>query len=301
MSTKWVAFGLSLILILAASLSLMTKGLNLGIDFTGGTVIEIQTENPVNIAPVRAALSNAGLGEVGIQTIGLENELMIRVGKQDGGKEAQDQAVDTIKAVLNKNIVQTIDYRKVDFVGPQVGEELIESGVLALLFSFAAILLYIWIRFEWQFGVGAVAALLHDSFLTLGLFSFLELEFNLTSVAAILTIIGYSINDSVVIFDRIRENLRKYKKKPLPEILNTSINDTLTRTILTAGTTIVALIALVMFGGNVIQGFSIAVLFGVIVGTYSSIYIAAPILDYMKLHNVFGRKADVPADGSAKA
>ena len=299
MASKAIAFTLSVILILASIYTLSTKGLNFGIDFTGGSVIEIQTPKPVDIASIRAKLSTAGLGEVAIQTIGDENELMIRVEKQAGGSEAQNQAVATVKELLNQTIAQEIDYRKVDFVGPQVGAELIESGVMALLFAFAAILLYIWVRFEWQFGVGAVVALLHDAFLTIGLFSFLELEFNLTSVAAILTIIGYSINDSVVIFDRIRENLRKYKKQPLHDILNISINDTLTRTVLTAGTTIVALIALVTFGGNVIQGFSIAVLFGVVIGTYSSIYIAAPVLDYMKLHNAFGRQEDTPEQNAS--
>lgn len=280
---KWIAFVLSIGLILATAAILLLQGLNFGIDFTGGIVIEIRTSEPVDLATIRTVLANASLGEVALQKFGTENDIMIRLGQQSGDTNARMQAVAEVKTLLSNNLPTEIDYRKVDFVGPQVGRELIQAGALSLGLAFAAIMLYIWFRFEWQFGIGAIAALLHDVVLTLGLFSFLKLEFNLTSIAAILTIIGYSINDSVVIYDRIRENLRKYKKKPLEEVLNQSINDTLSRTILTAGTTIAALGALVILGGHVIYGFSLAVLFGVIIGTYSSIYIAAPLLIFMQL------------------
>ncbi len=280
---KFLAFGLSILLIILSGFFLSSKGLNFGIDFTGGIVVELRTENEIELGNLRKSLNVLDLGEISLQTIGSNNDLMIRVQKQEGGNDEQMAAVNVIKENLAKNFDEKIDYRKVDFVGPQVGHELIQSGALALILSFVAIMIYIWIRFEWQFGLGAIAALIHDSIITLGLFSFLQLEFNLTSIAAILTIIGYSINDSVVIFDRIRESLRKYKKKSIEEVLNRSINDTLSRTIITAGTTIAALVALVWLGGAVVKGFSIAVLFGVIIGTYSSIYIAAPILIFMDI------------------
>jgi len=279
---KSVAFVLSIILIVGSFGLLLTKGLNFGIDFTGGIVIEIRSEQEIQISTLRPVLANAGLGEIALQNIGSENDIMIRV-QGDGGDKAETVA--KIKTILEKNLSDKLDYRKVDYVGPQIGEELIETGLIALFLAFLAIMIYIWMRFEWQFSISAILALIHDVIVTLGLYSFMGLEFNLTSIAAILIIIGYSINDSVVIFDRIRENLRKFKKTALPEILNNSINDNLTRTILTSGTTIASLIALVTLGGDVIHGFSIAVLFGIVVGTYSSMYIASPLLVYMNLRN----------------
>jgi len=284
---RWIAFVLSIALLLSSIGLLFTKGLNFGIDFTGGTVIELRTKEPLDLAKVRPLLNKAGLGDISLQTITEamagpeENDLMIRFGKQPGDNKDQLAAAEKVRTLLESHVNGEIEYRKTDFVGPQVGRELIEAGALSLGLALIAIMVYIWLRFEWQFGLGAIAALFHDTILTLGLFSLLQIEFNLTSIAAILTIIGYSINDSVVIFDRIRENLRKFKKKPLPDLLNLSINNTLSRTILTAGTTVVALVALVVFGGHVIYGFSLAVLFGVIIGTYSSVYIAAPILIFM--------------------
>lgn len=290
---RWLAFALSLGLIIGSFGMLLGNGLNLGIDFTGGIVIEARAESPIDIAPLRTVLTQHIEGDVALQHFGSNRDVLIRIQVADASTSGKQSAV-VIKAkeLLNAHIGPRVDYRKIDYVGPQVSSELLMGGAMALGFAFLAILVYIWFRFEWQFGVGAVVALIHDTILTLGFFSLLGIEFNLSSIAAILTIIGYSINDSVVIYDRIRENLRKYKKQAIADILNRSINNTLSRTILTAGSTIAALLALVYFGGSVIQGFSLAVLFGVIVGTYSSIYVAAPILIYINL------RAPSPTDHS---
>lgn len=284
MRLRWLAFILSLSLSIASCVLPFTKGLNFGIDFVGGIVVEIRTDQNVNIGKMRAALGKLQLGEVALQNFGGPNDLMIRVQEQDGGANAQSAAVDVIKKGLKDAFPDVgIEYRKVDYVGAQVGGELIHAGIMAMLGAFAAIMAYIWIRFEWQYGVGAIMALLHDATMTIGFYSISGLEFNLTSVAAILTIVGYSINDSVVIYDRIRENLRKYKKMTLLELINVSLNETLSRTLNTVGTTLLATLALVLWGGEVIQSFSLAMFFGVIVGTYSSIFISAPLLVYMNL------------------
>ncbi len=289
------AFVLSIVLITASIGLLVTRSLNFGIDFTGGVVIELRTDEPVDLAEMRNLLgSDSELGDVSLQHFGSENDIMIRIGLKDGDQSAKSGTINRVKQILDENIQTGKDYRQESFVGPQVGDELKKSGAMALGLALLGILTYIWIRFEWQFGIGAVAALFHDVLLTLGLYSLLSLEFNLTSIAAILTIIGYSINDSVVTYDRIRENMRKYKKMPLGELLNKSINEMLSRTLLTSGTTIAALLALVLFGGEVIKGFSIAVLFGVIIGTYSSIFIAAPLLIFM---NIRPDTAEKPAVG----
>lgn len=281
---RWGAFVLSTILILASIALISIKGLNFGIDFTGGIVIEIRTENTVNIGELRPKIEQAINGDVALQSFGENNDILIRIQDTSNTENAkQSEMVASVKQIITDNIAGEIDFRKVDFVGPQISSELISSGAISLSLAIGAILFYIWMRFEIQFGIGAVVALIHDVILTLGFMSLISLEFNLPSIAAILTIIGYSINDSVVIFDRIRENLRKYKTKLLDDILNLSINDTLSRTILTGGTTVAALLALVLFGGSVIHGFSLSVLFGVIIGTYSSIYVAAPVLIYMGL------------------
>jgi preprotein translocase subunit SecF len=273
------SFALSIIAVVATIFLLATKGLNFGIDFTGGVVIEIKTDKAVPLSNIRSTLQDIeGVGEISLQHFGSDNDVMIRFQPNANDNKARITAINNVKAALNASIDQEITYRKTEYVGPQVGEELIQAGVLSLLLAIAAILVYIWLRFEWQFGAGAVVALTHDAILTLGFFSLLGIEFNLTSIAAILTIIGYSINDSVVIYDRIRDNLRKYKKRSLEEVLDLSLNETLSRTLLTAGTTILALIALSVFGGLVIRGFSLAVLVGIIAGTYSSIYLAAPLL-----------------------
>jgi preprotein translocase subunit SecF len=286
MDHKWIAFILSAIFIVASLALIPIKGLNFGIDFTGGIVIEARTAKPIELSKFRKLLTTSEFGEISLQNFGSENDVLIRIQAQEGDSKEQLKAVQKVKKILSEGLKEKINYRKVDFVGPQVGEELIEAGTLSLIFAFLAIMAYIWIRFEWQFGVGAIVALIHDVTLTMGLFSLLEIEFNLTSIAAILTIVGYSINDSVVIYDRVRENMRKFKKMHMEELLNKSVNNTLSRTLLTAGSTIAALLALAIFGGQVLYGFSIAVLFGIVVGTYSSIYIAAPILLFMNVRTI---------------
>ena len=254
-------------------------GLNYGIDFRGGIMMEIRTSGPADIGELRGRLSSLGLGEVQLQAFGNETDVLIRIESQPGGEKGLQRAVGIVKDALGTGL----DYRRTETVGPKVGGELIEAGIVAVLLALSAMLLYIWFRFKWQFGVGAVVALTHDVVLTIGIFALLGLEFNLSTVAAILTIAGYSINDTVVVYDRVRENLRKYKTMDLDALLNLSINDTLSRTLLTSVTTLLALFALFLFGGEVIKGFSFAMIWGVIVGTYSSIWIAVPLLVYMKL------------------
>jgi preprotein translocase subunit SecF len=269
----------SLALCLASVGLFFGKGLNYGIDFRGGILMEVRTPQAANMAELRAKLGGLGLGEVQLQEFGRDTDVLIRIERQAGDEKAQLAAVEIAK----KAIGDGVEYRRTEFVGPKVGGELIEAGITAVLVAMAAMLVYIWFRFEWQFGVGAVIALVHDVVLTIGIFSVLGLEFNLSTVAAILTIAGYSINDTVVVFDRVRENLRKYKQMPLPDLLNLSTNDTLSRTLLTSLTTLIALVALYLVGGEVIRGFSFAMIWGVLVGTYSSIFIAAPLLIYMNL------------------
>lgn len=272
---RWLAYLLSVGLIIFTAFSLYSKGLNLGIDFAGGILMEIRTDKPADLAGLRQALDQPQWGEVSLQRFGEDRDILIRVETSDAVEQAE--LVRQIKESLT-TYNRGITFRKIDYVGPTVGRELIESGILALVVAMTAMMLYIWLRFEWQFSLGGILALMHDALLMLGFYVLTGFEFGLTSIAAILTVIGYSINDSVVIYDRIRENLRKYKKMPLPELLNKSINDTLSRTVVTALTTMLAALALALFGGEVIRGFSYALLCGVVVGTYSSIYIAAPVL-----------------------
>lgn len=288
MKARKLAFTLSLFLIISVFYLFLTKGLNFGVDFTGGIVFEVTAENKeIGLENLRVKLNKKtraeGLGDATIQKIG-GDDLLIRVAIKDS--EGIVKIIESLKLNITKILGKKTDFRKVDFVGPQVGDELIKGAVIALLLSFLGIIIYIWIRFDWQYGVGALLALLHDAAIVLGVYLLTNLEFNITSVAAILTVIGYSVNDSVVIYDRIRENLRKYKKLSLDEILNISINDTLSRTILTAGTTMVALLALIISGGEVIYGFSLACFIGVSIGTYSSIYVSAPILKFMRLQGI---------------
>lgn len=261
----------------AMSLALVfVKGMNFGIDFQGGILIEVRMPQAANLSQMRGQLGALGLGEVSLQEFGNPADVLIRIGAQDGDAAAQQAAVSAVKDALGASV----DYRRVEFVGPKVSSELLIDGVLAVVVAIIAMLIYIWLRFEWQFGLGAVMALTHDVFLTLGMFSLLGLEFNLSTVAAVLTIAGYSINDTVVVFDRIREDLRKYKTKPVPDLLNGSINATLSRTLMTSLTTLVALLALFFLGGEVIRDFSFAMIFGILVGTYSSICVASPLLLY---------------------
>jgi preprotein translocase subunit SecF len=279
MRFRKIAAIFSLALVVVSAGLFFTKGLNFGIDFRGGILMEIRTDGPADISKLRSTLNELNLGEVQLQEFGQPTDVLIRIERQPGGEKGQQIAVEKAKAALGEKV----NYRRTEFVGPKVGGELIEAGVTAVLLAMVAMLVYIWFRFEWQFGVGAVVALLHDVALTIGVFALLGLEFNLSTVAAILTIAGYSINDTVVVYDRVRENLRKFKQMSLYELLNLSVNGTLSRTLLTSVTTLIALGALYFFGGEVIKGFSFAMIWGVIVGTYSSIFIAVPLLVYMNL------------------
>ncbi len=279
-SKHTIFFGFSALLIFASIGILLAKGLNYGIDFQGGIMIEVRTENAANIGDMRGRLSSLGLGEVALQEFGAPTDVLIRVQRQEGGEKAQQNAIDKVKSVLGDNI----SYRRTEFVGPKVSAELFWDGVLAVSLAILAILVYIWFRFEWQFGFGAVAALGHDVASTIGIFALMGLEFNLSTVAAILTIAGYSINDTVVVYDRVRENLRKYKKMPLGELLNNSINQTLSRTVMTSVTTLLALLALFFLGGAVIRDFAFAMIWGVLIGTYSSICLAVPLLLYLNVN-----------------
>lgn len=278
---RWYGFSFTIIGMIVTVISLAVQGLNFGIDFTGGVVMEIRTEQPADMARLRQILDVPELGGAMIQSVGESHDVMIRLAPQ---KDLQQSAVaDKARALIEANYGTPVDFQRVDYVGPQVGEELIVGSLTAVALALVMMLLYLWFRFEWQFGVGGIAALIHDAIMMLGFFSLTQIEFNLTSVAAILTVIGYSINDSVVIYDRVRENLRKYKTMPLNQLLNQAINETLSRTILTGGTVFLALIGLVTLGGDVLFGFSAAMIFGVIVGTYSSIYVSATILIYLNL------------------
>jgi preprotein translocase subunit SecF len=267
-------FALSMALNILTIVLLATVGLNFGIDFRGGTLIEIRTQQPADLSALRNSLGALGVGDVQIQEFGAPTDVLIRIAEQPGGEKAQQEAVTKVQAALGSGV----EIRRTEVVGGTVSRELLEKAVWALVLTCLGIFIYVWFRFEWQFALGAVFALLHDVLLTVGVFSAFQLDFDLTVVAALLTILGYSINDTVVIYDRIRENLRKYKKMPLDQLLDLSVNETLSRTIMTVGTTFLALLALYLFGGEVIRGFTFAMLFGVIVGTYSSVFIAAPFL-----------------------
>jgi preprotein translocase subunit SecF len=280
---KTFSFSLSAALSILAILSVVFIGLNFGIDFKGGILLEVRTANNISIADIRKEVSNLNIGEVSIQEFGAKSDYLIRVERQKGSDNAQQIAVEALKGVLNSAFADGIEYRRLEYVGPTVSKDLISDGVMAIFFAIVAMLAYIWFRFELPFAIGAIVALLHDIILTLGVFSILGLEFNLSTVAAILLIIGYSMNDTVVVYDRIRENLRKFKKMELKSLLDKSINETLTRTINTTITTMLALGALYLIGGQIISDFAFAMLWGIIVGTYSSIFIASTILVYLNI------------------
>lgn len=274
-----IGLAFSALLILGSIALFAGRGLNLGIDFLGGILLEVETRQGVQIGDVRDTLSGLGLGDVSIQEFGEADVMLIRIQRQPGGDDAQQAAVQLVRDALGDTVAE---YRRNEVVGPTVGEELQEAALYAVLAAIGAILIYIWFRFEWQYGIGAVIALAHDVISTIGLFALLQLEFNLATVAAILTIAGYSINDTVVVFDRVREKMRKYKKMPFDELFNLAINRTLSRTLMTSVTTLIALLALYFLGGQVIQGFVIAMIWGVIIGTYSSLFVAVPILLYLR-------------------
>jgi preprotein translocase subunit SecF len=267
---------LSLLLSLATVGLLFTKGLNFGIDFRGGTLIELKTKDgrEADLPALRAKIGELGLGEVQIQQFGQPDDVLVRVAEQPGGEAAQQQVVKKIQAALG----ESMEYRRQETVGGAVSRELVQWGVIALICGNFGIALYVGFRFEWQFSVGAILSLLHDTLLTLGIFSALQLDFSQIIIVAILTIIGYSINDTVVIYDRIRENLRKYKRMPLSDLIDLSVNETLSRTVMTVATVLITLLALFFLGGEVIHGFTFAMLWGVLIGTYSSVFIAAPVL-----------------------
>ncbi len=278
-----LCLGISGAIMIASAILIATMGLNFGIDFRGGTMIEIRsTDGPANISEIRSNIGNLGLGEIQIQEFGSSDEVLIRVATQPGGEEAQQKVVNTIQSALGANV----EIRRTEVVGATVSGELVDQAIIALVLTCFGIFVYVWFRFEWQFATGAIVALFHDVFITIGVFSLTQLDFDLTIVAALLTVLGYSINDTVVIYDRIRENLRKYKKKPLPELVDLSINETLSRTVMTTGTTFLALLALYIFGGEVIRGFTFGILFGILIGTYSTVFIAAPFIE------IFGVKRD---------
>ncbi|MDF1856877.1 protein translocase subunit SecF [Pseudooceanicola sp.] len=280
---RFATFGLSVVLMVASLVLWLMVGLNFGIDFRGGTTIRTQSETSVDVAAYRAAMQPLNLGDVTISEVfdptfaANQHVAMIRIQAQDGQQSVTGTVVDTVLATL-KAVDATIHFTSVESVGPKVSGELIQTAVIALVAALGAILFYIWLRFEWQFSVGAVAALVHDVVLTIGIFSLLQIRFDLATIAALLTIVGYSINDTVVIFDRLRENLRKFKTMPLRDVMNLSVNETLSRTLMTSGTTLIALIALLVLGGDVIRGFVFAITWGVIVGTYSSVYVAKNIV-----------------------
>ena len=282
MKIKKITLFLSLTLFLLSLGSIIFKGLNLGIDFTGGTLIEARFDKKINLNDLRIEMNKLDLGEIQLQTIGNQNDVVIRVQDKQISSEKQSEAIEIIKNSLKES---PVEYRRTEYVGPKVGGELVNAGIIAVIFSLFGILIYIWLRFQWNFALGAIIALIHDVILTLGFFSFLKLDFNLATVAAVLTIAGYSINDTVVIYDRIRESMRKYKQSSFDDVINISLNGTLSRTLTTSLTTLLALGALFIFGGIVISSFIIALIWGVLIGTYSSLYVASPILAFLGSDN----------------
>jgi preprotein translocase SecF subunit len=271
---------LSLFVVIISVLFISFKGLNYGIDFKGGTLIEIRTGKTVNVTNIRDSLSSLKLGDVKVKEFGKQGDFLIKIEKtfdKDKG------FIKEIKSKISNNLQQEVNFRRVENVGPKVSSELLQKGLTAIILSLAAMLFYIWIRFEWQFSVGSIIALIHDVTITLGIFSILSFEINLSIVAAVLTIVGYSMNDTVVIFDRIRENLLKYSKISTNEISDISINETLSRTIITSVTTLIALFSIFILGGEILRGFSFAMILGVLIGTYSSIFVASPVLNYFKV------------------
>ena len=271
---------ISIIIFILSILLVFFKGLNYGIDFKGGTLIELRTEKSIKASSIRDTLSSMNLGDVNVKKFGKDGDYLIKVEQKESNN---NKLIPEIKKKLTDNLNAEIDFRRVENVGPKVSAELLESSIIAISLALAAMLFYIWIRFEWQFSVGSIIALFHDVVITLGIFSLLSLEINLSIIAAVLTIVGYSMNDTVVIYDRIRENLFKYTKISISDIANLSINETLARTIITSVTTLLALVSIYTLGGEILRGFSFAMILGVIIGTYSSIFVASPILKFFKV------------------
>jgi preprotein translocase subunit SecF len=295
MRFRRISFPLSAAMSILAITLYFFHGLNFGIDFKGGLLIEVKTISgqPADLAQMRSTLGGLGLGEVQLQQFGTPDDVLIRVGEQPGGDEAQQAAVNKVRGALGTNL----NYQRVEVVGPRVSGELLSYGVIGLMLAIFCILIYLWFRFEWQFALGAMIANVHDIVLTIGFMSITRIDFDLTSIAALLTILGYSLNDTVVIYDRIREMLRRYKKMPMPELLNASVNQTLSRSVITHLTVSLALLALLLFGGQAIHSFTATMMFGVVlVGTYTSVFIASPILIYLGV----GRGGDALSRAEAK-
>ncbi|MGH6880479.1 protein translocase subunit SecF [Hypericibacter sp.] len=287
---------LSILLVLGSILLVATKGLNYGIDFRGGILMEVRTtDGPADLAGMREKLTELGLGEVYLQQFGSPQDVLIRLRQQEGGDAAQGAAVQKVKDTLGT----TVEYRRTETVGPKVGSELITTAIYATLLALVGIAAYIWFRYEWQFGLNAILATFHDVITTVGMFSLLGLQFDLVSVAAVLTIAGYSVNDTVVIYDRIRDELRRYKKLPISDIINQSINKTLARTTVTSGLTLLSVLAIALFGGEALRGFAIALIWGILIGTYSTIFVASPMLIYMNLRGIRAKAVTAPADPAA--
>ena len=269
----------SIILVILSIFFIFFKGLNYGIDFKGGTLIELRTEKSVNASSIRDTLNSMSLGDINVKRFGKEGDYLIKVEQ----KNTNNNLIPEIKKKLTENLSAEIDFRRVENVGPKVSSELLESSIIAISLALTAMLFYIWVRFEWQFSLGSIVALFHDVVITLGIFSILSLEINLSIIAAVLTIVGYSMNDTVVIYDRIRENLYKYTKISISDVTNLSVNETLARTIITSVTTLLALLSIYILGGEILRGFSFAMILGVVIGTYSSIFVASPILKFLKV------------------
>ena len=270
----------SIIFFILSIFFIFLKGLNYGIDFKGGTLIELRTEKTISASNIRDVLKSMDLGDVNVKKFGKDGDYLIKIEQK---RSNNSNLISGVKETLKDNLNSEVDFRRVENVGPKVSSELLESSIIAISLALAAMLFYIWVRFEWQFSVGSIIALFHDVVITLGIFSFLSLEINLSIIAAVLTIVGYSMNDTVVIYDRIRENLFKFTKISISDIANLSINETLSRTIITSLTTLLALFSIYILGGEILRGFSFAMILGVIIGTYSSIFVASPILKFFKV------------------
>jgi len=271
----------SLILVLLSLFFVLFKGLNYGIDFKGGTLIEVRVQNnDIRVSDIRNSLNKLNLGDVNVKNFGEKSDFLIKIEKKLNNN---DSLISEIKTSLDQDLNEEVNYRRVESVGPKVSAELLRSGVISIGLALLMMLFYIWFRFEWQFSLGSIVALFHDVIITLGIFSLLSIEINLSIVAAVLTIVGYSMNDTVVIYDRIRENLSKYNKLKIDEISNLSVNETLSRTLITSVTTLLALFSIFILGGEILKGFSFAMILGVIIGTYSSIFVASPVLKYLKV------------------
>ncbi len=272
---------LSLALVLLSLIFILFKGLNYGIDFKGGTLIEIRLENKdIKVSDIRSSLKKINLGDINVKNFGEESDFLIKIEKKLNDNKS---LLPKIKTTLDQDLNEEVNYRRIESVGPKVSAELLKSGIISIGLALMMMLFYIWFRFEWQFSLGSIIALFHDVIITVGIFSLLSIEINLSIVAAVLTIVGYSMNDTVVIYDRIRENLSKYNKLEIDQISNLSVNETLSRTLITSVTTLLALLSIFILGGEILKGFSFAMILGVLIGTYSSIFVASPVLKYLKV------------------